>query len=877
MPTTWTTTGRVKTLSGSGAYTVPADSRRVYNGTPAYPYTGNATASCSWGIFNADQVANGLLTFSVESSGIYGITIKNAMTGASSTGGAGSWATQSGSWAFSIDMEEITGFDPGVRASYSQVPSRYRKYALRPKLGGSWSMSCGPVSLSGTINSTMAAYIVRSEDGWSVCVLANIVQTKNKSYNLQWAGTVDGYQLGGAVAGAWHQNVTSSGFVQGHATANYANGLSFTQTSLDGNYWGGIPCNATGLPIGPGGGAVGGVGLFQTIPVTYNIIGDVRQLDQLLPGNLALNVNYSGAGLQTFNAKPNPFTIPITLQSTITRKSFFGNYDEGVVGEVDIEQTNVLQDVWVVLASPDTGDVHQPSNLYLPKFSRKIGSLSISQASRYTLDPCTSATGWSGVSLSGGALHINTGATTTAAVNFGSGLPKPSESYRYLAINITSPSGAQPLTVTVQTKAGRSLVYSTQTPATTGDVVLDLCQSTSGSTGSDGQISRWPNASYFTTPGSSLTNSTGPEGQTWGANAIVSITMVFASGTGSYTISEVALKYLNPPTISVMNSDQRIDVGSSLGSYFHSLWADTDGRRSLEIVGSFNNYQYNLNSTSGSDATSLAGQISKFPGWSVSYSGEQSYIGHLAGGGNDGTRVWWRHAQDGTSIPIIELSDLLTVYPNAGDFAGGGVFGTNCKVECYGIVRSSCNGIVENNSGIAQGGQVVIATNSDGTTANVTTDLIGRFAEGVTYSPTGYVTVKAQLGTPNTWPSQRFYVYNRFDYRVGFQGVPSAVGPSTGNGNSWHIQNAQGRLHVASIVSGDIVYRRSDYSVPANGAWAAHTQVTTSADVKTVGMAIDPSTGRINIHFTRQIAGSQSAYVCYSDDDGATWSNPTTV
>ena len=90
----------------------------------------------------------------------------------------------------------------------------------------------------------------------------------------------------------------------------------------------------------------------------------------------------------------------------------------------------------------------------------------------------------------------------------------------------------------------------------------------------------------------------------------------------------------------------------------------------------------------------------------------------------------------------------------------------------------------------------------------------------------------------------------------------------------YHIQDNMGRIHIAAVLNGNVIYYRADQTVADNG-WATHNTVTSFGDVVSATMDIDPQLNRIHLLVTRKTAGVYSVYILYSDDDGATFTSGT--
>lgn len=101
----------------------------------------------------------------------------------------------------------------------------------------------------------------------------------------------------------------------------------------------------------------------------------------------------------------------------------------------------------------------------------------------------------------------------------------------------------------------------------------------------------------------------------------------------------------------------------------------------------------------------------------------------------------------------------------------------------------------------------------------------------------------------------------------GFFGVLGAGEP--GSRSPFILQDPWGRYHRVTVESGDVVYRRSDFTAPL--PWKVETVVTAVGDVTVARVAVDAVTQRATIVYGR--TGGTVWYVV-SDDDGVSWGAP---
>jgi hypothetical protein len=117
-------------------------------------------------------------------------------------------------------------------------------------------------------------------------------------------------------------------------------------------------------------------------------------------------------------------------------------------------------------------------------------------------------------------------------------------------------------------------------------------------------------------------------------------------------------------------------------------------------------------------------------------------------------------------------------------------------------------------------------------------------------------------------------------WSIGYYTGPWCLGsdcaPSLSEG-VFHIQDDLGRLHIATVIGGDVFYQRADFSNPLNG-WATEQTVTSYGDVKLARMFVDHNAD-INLVVTRKNAtsGNLSSWRLVSTDEGHSFGDATEV
>ncbi len=101
------------------------------------------------------------------------------------------------------------------------------------------------------------------------------------------------------------------------------------------------------------------------------------------------------------------------------------------------------------------------------------------------------------------------------------------------------------------------------------------------------------------------------------------------------------------------------------------------------------------------------------------------------------------------------------------------------------------------------------------------------------------------------------------------QHISWPVKPSCSNANGpvYHVQDTEGRIHVAYIKDGDVWYRRSDNCRSAGG-WQEDNQVTTRGDILRMSFDYDTIYKRFELYFETV---DHDVFYTYTHDEGVTW------
>ena len=878
---TWTPTGRTGTRTGSGTCTFPPiGGTGTFNSNTVLHnfsiYTGsNGSATQNFIQILAQSMAGGGISLTANWF--------NAHPATSSIPWQGSI-----NWSYSIDVEEVviaSGFNQ-PSAVYSNgeltIPQQILITSLRPKTGGSWTVNCGGAVSSGTITSAMTAYVMvnngtTTSSGHGATFTSYCTFYDGASYpsaNTSVTAIIDGfnvvypfvYNSPGSTSlycdyrsSVYNLTVNNYSFIAPNPTYVYTPPVNYQVNAQANTITQGDPNPLKGCIYG----------LF-TPANNVGVTPPVQLATYTMPINnitASTNVTTGWGVLATIPGWTNTYTI-------------YAPSSQGIFGFLDITDPNTAADCCTSAPPIPATTGRENSNQFDTRMPFRLPSYTgplLSESNRIVLDPCNSISTpgtWTGMTVVGGHLQIDTSSSTAAHVSYSPALI--SRQGRFLAFTLQAGTIGETIAITVNMVKG-PVVYNIVTTTTTSiDYLIDLCVCP-GYPGPDFQTSRY-----------NYPFATSVEGPVWGANTISSISMSFPTTTGVYILSDISIVVKNPQTITCTQGNIPYYVTPFSHVYYMGPVVDTDGRRSLEqpaFIDIINTGKYTVQNMIAS----------LDPGWTGSYTPSTSwyandYVGYLGGAGcvfggiaNPTPDSWFRRNWVQTSnIPMQQFVDGVVGYPGIGDLFGGGTIGNytqTLKLYSCKIVRATFHGIVAN--AVPQplvGVQVKSTILNPGTiiTGTSISDSIGTYALGSAGSITYGVfvpTVKLEQivcgsasvqNTTSTNPG----VNQRQDLRVCFKGAPIL------NERPNILQDKLGRYHLAYIESNDILYNFASDTTSDNG-WTYQNLVTSYGDVQDVKMDIDPNLQRIWLVFTRKNSstGIYSVWYSYSDDEGQTFVN----
>lgn len=871
------TTGATRTLSGSGSFS-------LFSQTPysnGSHYTGGMSAFRLDAYFAgaSGPISTGttpLITILIQAAiggdgnpyttGAVGFC--NAVSSTWAFGGTLGPAPAGGTWAYSFDVEEVVYLSlPGRLSGSGEVcaPSVYNYVSLRPKTGGSYSVSftvgSSTLSVSGTITSAMTANVIGNQLSTGGSGFRSFLQmwwdcgsSDLSAATSSFSGALDGTALGytSFYNSATPQNnqffIFNSGIASNlTSTIGAINFGGFNETIITGSNASGTSC---GVP--PGGFDPPRATFEQWFPTNYSLAGQVVTAPQGTEPFPMIGKGMTGSG-----STIGPFTLNPS-GGAVFQSGF------GALIQVDT-QYGFSQQVANVpsnagfCAALDSTDANTNSETNAGTDTRLLIRMPITtgptlaQSTRIVIDPCNSISTpgtWTGVTVVGGHLSIDTSSATVAQGTYS---PAPTTRQgRYLAISIDSPVSASPVTVALTMVKG-VVTYSTVTGASGSpqDVVIDLC-ACPGYPGPDTQFSRYDYPSAA-------------EGPTWGANAISKIKITFPGSTGIYSIQQIAITQVEAPILSTMCADIGYQSGSGSPYYELGVIGDVDGRRNFEQPAAHSasafTGAYAYLAVSDMLAALDPGITGSYTAGTNWYDPSPAYLAYLGGGGATylGTTpsYWIRNAwNQAATIPLQMMVDGVMGYPNMGDLFGGGARTGNCKIFVFKILRGTFNGVVFNATPAPIPSDAVTSKEGATVTGSGTSDSEGVFRLGGPGSLYSGDSISAGAAVVSDTAGIRQ------DKRIGIAGSSSTA--------SWQLQDNQGRLHLAVLHDGDVVYNRADFSNNLLG-WATSNTVTSYGDVISARMDVD-TTNRIWLTVGRKTGSTLSVYYLYSDNDGSDFS-----
>jgi hypothetical protein len=371
----------------------------------------------------------------------------------------------------------------------------------------------------------------------------------------------------------------------------------------------------------------------------------------------------------------------------------------------------------------------------------------------------------------------------------------------------------------------------------------------------------------------------------WGIDSISNLSLSFPVSSGTYSIQAIRLKRDANTKLSFIQSDNQNVISSSGTEGFKFALADTDGKRSFNI----NDMPYPASSTPGTQISAGAGtfssQVNAINGWHVTPNvsgGDLAAwyfdwsLSNLCGGGaiytgTPPSTFWINKAitVNPTQLQVQARAAYVLFTPNCGDLTNNAAFGGPFCYYSQEFLRQRTTGVAIDKTQAPISGQTVSESEvltgiSSGSGA---TDAAGRFITGSNYAKTAQFQKDTLSGVTAGTGIIPFNAQNRDILRIQFNSVLSSA-----ETYPWQLQDDLGRIHLAVILAGDVIYQRSDQSTPLTG-WAVSNIVTSWGDVVYAKMAIDPELNRIHMLVTRFTAGVYNVYWLYSDSDGKDFTN----
>lgn len=610
---------------------------------------------------------------------------------------------------------------------------------------------------------------------------------------------------------------------------------------------------------------------------TMTVLSGLDQMDEAYPSTLA-------GVMQTENGSTRAFALG---SATVGLRNIVAAFDPmasaagnpGSTTAMPTQSLYLVNDGFSVSFGLNAGDMaaaKESLDQLMPIRLAPFDAMTLSRAASYVFDACDNATGWTNGALTGGNIRIDSAANggvgekvyATSAV---------SEAFRYLDLQIKPlSSSAQPYTVEIwsdgaglkkyryEAVTGASGSFSTQR--------IDLLAPVDQVDGLDLADSRWPTLGA----GSDIPTA---EGNQWGINRIAKIRIMLPVSTGSYDIREMSLEQANASKISFLTSlrGSKLSNAPSDPLVFRGIIGETDGRRSLEM------YVYTSNGVRPTLAQGKA-QIDKITGWTCAllstHNSKWYYDNALCfAGGNgiiytgqgtilDEDRYLHREVPTSPTTMTIEGQAMVTgasLPPRLGSLLiqDGGSLSDHTTIALYKILRPQLSGVaIDIDRQPVVGETVTINEIGTGNFAGPgTTDAEGAYLSTADYPTTAPAQVVKLLEASVT-----VQLAHREMRRISFGVAPVEGAP-------WQIQDRHGRVHLATLKSGDVKYRRSDHTVPLP-EWALAEMVTDLGDCEFAAMAIDPATSRILMLIERLDGSDYSIWSCYSDSDGQDFSEP---
>lgn len=409
---------------------------------------------------------------------------------------------------------------------------------------------------------------------------------------------------------------------------------------------------------------------------------------------------------------------------------------------------------------------------------------------------------------------------------------------------------------------------------------------------------------YITQPtrvlDSKITANAPSEGPGWGVDQLWQMNFVFPARTGTYTLKGISMIANNAPRVSFLQSltgsPTEWSSATSPTQYYKFALADTDGKRSfcigdIPLQNGYSDTAVGGGSTPPNSPFTL--QANAITGWAANVIASTADINawyfdfnlsNLAGAGAiyTGTlpATYWidkaisNDPGSPTTIPHQAMAYQVLFPPQCGDLSNGAAPGDPFQWYALQFLRQRTTGVaIDKGSFLPISGATVTESQliSGVAQGSGTTDSQGIFITGDDYAQTLYSQQDVLSGSTSGTDHVSFPANPRDILRVVFDAIPS-----TSETRPWQYQDNLGNIHLATVLSGDVFYRRANQTTPVTG-WATAKKVTSWGDCQYARMAIDPELKRIHMLVTRYTGGTYNVWWVYSDDDGSTFTSGTQV
>lgn len=507
-------------------------------------------------------------------------------------------------------------------------------------------------------------------------------------------------------------------------------------------------------------------------------------------------------------------------------------------------------------------------------FKRNV--LTVSHAANYTLDACSATTQWTGtgctLSVSSGIRAVSGGSAGSMTWAIASEIS--SEAYRYLRLRLKADT-ARTINVTV---GGH--VWSVSVTTTATDYDIDLCFPLDEGGTVFSKDTRNLIRGPADTPADGLAVTQYEWG--WGVNRLDSVAIEVPAGA-TITTSTCELRRKDHARVSLLapfvywpqvwTSPTDTTTGQP---YWISETDDrgpADFRQATHVVPSVGASSYAWESQ-----TDLKNWINTIKGFTASLAADHSDGYHtsslpmmLIGGGGatyDFGSTAWTYWVDQTvtsaTIPSQDLWDEVELYDGAGEVFSGGAWNVATPLVTCKYLRGQAWGNVGKPDGTAYASASIVAYITSSPTSTVGTATTGTRGEYRTGSPYGHGNVDCTTELHQGAPA---YLSDHETWRNRYRAWTSFRKSAVLSGPSWHTQDKKGRLHHATIVSGDVVYRRAQFVTSERGYFDDST-VTAFGDVVDARMCVDESRALVLMAVTRYNSSTYKLYLLTSTSDG---------